>query len=303
MKISIEFLPENKQQELHMLVDILLEKYSVEMIILFGSYARGNWVEEINEENGFYKYQSDFDIFVVTETKQIADKIEGDSQLKNRIAHIIKTPVTIIAHEIDFFNRRLRKGQFFFSDIKREGVLLYNSGRVELAGERALTPKEYKHIATGAFEYYFNKAEKMLLGFKFYFNKQDFNEAVFLLHQMTKNLYTTILLVFTRYKPSTHDLEKLSKRVASIEPSLLAIFPQGTEEEKRLFELLRKAYVDARYNRNYTITADELTWLANRVKHLQEITKEICQKKVEDLVKLYVNYVNICNHLKCSIIV
>ena len=26
-----------------------------------------------------------------------------------------------------------------------------------------------------------------------------------------------------------------------------AVFPQGTDDEKRLFELLRRAYVDARY--------------------------------------------------------
>jgi uncharacterized protein len=61
---------------------------------------------------------------------------------------------------------------------------------------------------------------------------------------------------------------------------LLKIFsPEGREEERR-FELLRKAYVDARYNKSYAITSEELTWLADRVKDLQEITKEICQKKI-----------------------
>jgi uncharacterized protein len=89
--------------------------------------------------------------------------------------------------------------------------------------------------------------------------------------------------VLTRYKPNTHDLKKLSKRVASVEPDLLAVFPQGTEEEMRLFELLRKAYVDARYNRNYVITPEELTWLAERVKILQDITTKICQKKIASL--------------------
>ena len=66
---------------------------------------------------------------------------------------------------------------------------------------------------------------------------------------------------------------------------MLAIFSvEGSEEEKRRFELLRKAYVDARYNKNYVITSDELTWLADRVKYLQEVTKEICQNKIVNLV-------------------
>jgi len=54
-----------------------------------------------------------------------------------------------------------------------------------------------------------------------------YNLAAFDLHQATEKLYGTILLVFTRYKPSTHDLEKLSQRVSSIEPKFLINISQG----------------------------------------------------------------------------
>ena len=72
--------------------------------------------------------------------------------------------------------------------------------------------------------------------------------------QVTERLYGTILLVFTRYKPGKHDLEKLGQRVSSIEPRFLTIFPRATEEERGGFKLLRKAYVDARYKPSYIIT-------------------------------------------------
>lgn len=104
--------------------------------------------------------------------------------------------------------------------------------------------------------------------------------ATFIQHQVTEQLYSTILLVFTRYKPSTHDLEKLTQRVASVEPPFLSIFPQGTEEERKRFELLRKAYVDARYKPSYSISAEELQWLANRVQQLQRLTEERCKDKI-----------------------
>jgi HEPN domain-containing protein/predicted nucleotidyltransferase len=281
MKTSIDFLPEHKQQELHVLVDVIHENYSVERIILFGSYARNKWVEEFYDDGFHYKYQSDFDIFVITETKQVANKIENDSQIKNRIDHIVKTPVTIIAHDIEFFNRRLRKGQFFFSDIKKEGICLYNSGRFELAEEKELSPKEYKYLAEEDFEYWYKMATSFYGHFVFDVGEKNYRSAAFMLHQTAENLYSATLLVLTRYKPNTHDLEKLGKRVTSIEPTLLTVFPLGTEEEKRRFELLRKAYVDARYNRNYVITSEELSWLAERVEILQEMTKKICQKKID----------------------
>jgi uncharacterized protein len=282
MKTTIEFLPSIKQEELQAVVEIIREKYAVEMIILFGSFARGDWVEELNED-GFYKYQSDFDIFVVTETKQTANKVESDRQLKSRIDHIIKTPVTIIAHDIDFFNRRLRKGQYFFSDIKKEGVCLYNSERFELAEEKELTSKEYKRLAEEDFEYYFERAISFFCNYEFNLHRQDYRMSAFMLHQATENLYGALLLVLTRYKPSTHDLEKLSKRVASIKPEILTVFPQGSEEEKHRFELLREAYVNARYNKNYIITSEELTWLSQRVKVLQKMTEEFCKRKIASL--------------------
>lgn len=281
MKTSLAHLPSEKQQELTIIADIVREKYIVEMIILFGSYARGDWVEELHEDGFYYKYQSDFDIFVVTEKEYLASKIESDSQLRNSLRCVIKTPVTFIAHDIDFLNRRLRKGQYFFSDIKKDGICLYNSDRFELAEEKGLTHKEYKHFAEEDFNYCMNRAFSFYKHFTFALNDQDYRTAAFMLHQATENFYSTILLTLTRYKPNTHDLEKLSKRVASIEPEFLKIFPQGTEEEKTLFELLRKAYVSARYNKNYKITSKELTWLSDRVTILQKMVQEVCKMKIE----------------------
>lgn len=280
MNTSIAHLPQEKQQDLGIIVNIIREKYNVEMIILFGSYARDNWVEELHEDGFHYKYQSDFDILLVTEKEHLAAKIERDDQLWSHLDRRIKTPVTIIAHDIDFFNRRLRKGQYFFLDIKKEGICLYNSERFKLAEEKELSAKEYQHLAQENFDYYLEKTVRLNKLFSFALGEQDYNGAAFLLHQTTENLYSAFLLVLTRYKPSTHDLKKLGSRVASIDPAFLKIFPQGTEEERRCFELLRKAYVDARYNKKYKITADELKWLADRVNILQNMTQVVCNKKI-----------------------
>ncbi|MEI8055262.1 MAG: HEPN domain-containing protein [bacterium] len=284
MKPSLIHLPENKQQELSELASIICEKHNIEMVILFGSYARGDWVEELHEDGFNYKYQSDFDAFIVTETKALANKVESDRQLRDQIRRCIKTPTTLIAHDIDFFNRRLRKGQYFFLDIKKEGVCLYNSGRFELAEEKELLPKEYRSLAQEDFTYWLDRSQSFFDVYFFANARNDYRTAVFALHQATESLYSANLLVLTRYKPNTHDLEKLSGRIAGIDPSFLKVFPQGTEEERKLFELLRKGYVDARYNKNYLITLEELTWLVERVNILRDMTQEVCKKKIESLV-------------------
>ena len=58
------------------------------------------------------------------------------------------------------------------------------------------------------------------------------------------------------------------------------MFPRKTGEENRLFELLQKAYIDARYNPKYKITRQELEYLSDRVKKLQKLGKTICKERI-----------------------
>jgi len=59
MKNSLSHLPLAKQQELHEIVQLIRQMSQAEMIILFGSYARGDWVEEYANDGVHFQYQSD----------------------------------------------------------------------------------------------------------------------------------------------------------------------------------------------------------------------------------------------------
>ncbi|HED35744.1 MAG TPA: HEPN domain-containing protein, partial [Gammaproteobacteria bacterium] len=243
------------------------------------------WVEDLDPQTLQYRYQSDFDLLVVTETRRQAEKIEQNDKFDQYLSkRVRRTPVSLIAEDIQFVNRRLRKKQYFYIDIKRQGIVLYDSGKFKLDEPGELSIQELRKLAEEDFEYWFNCAVDFYELFEFSLSKEKNNKAAFLLHQTTECLYSTILLVFTRYKPNSHDLKKLSKRVASIEPQFLSVFPQGSQEEKARFELLRKAYVNARYKPSYTITQQELAWLAEKVKKLQALTAQLCKEKIERFV-------------------
>jgi hypothetical protein len=89
------------------------------------------------------------------------------------------------------------------------------------------------------------------------------------------------MLVFTNYKPKTHDLKKLARMAANYDKAFFAVFPQATPDEKECFDLLNRAYVEARYDPDYRITKRQLEYLASRVKVLQKLTKCICTEKIE----------------------
>jgi HEPN domain-containing protein/predicted nucleotidyltransferase len=282
MKTTLDHLPNKKQQELQRVIELIREEIDLDMLILFGSYARGDWVEDLDPETLLYRYQSDFDLLIITETPRQASKIEQNSHLAQKLAKCIhRTPISLITEDIQFVNRRLRKSQYFYIDIVREGILLFDSGKLELAEPLEISILERRKLAEADFEYWYNKACRLEKIYNFCIGEEDLNEAAFNLHQTVERLYGAILLVFTRYKPSTHDIEKLGQRVASIDPRFISIFPKATEKEKANFKLLRKAYVDARYKPSYTITKEQLAWLAARVNQLKGLTEALCKEKIE----------------------
>ena len=67
MKKSLAHLPKHKRDELKLVTEIILDECpTVLMIVLFGSYARGDWVEDTYVENHVtYEYASDFDLLLV----------------------------------------------------------------------------------------------------------------------------------------------------------------------------------------------------------------------------------------------
>ncbi|MCP5378216.1 MAG: HEPN domain-containing protein [Rickettsiaceae bacterium] len=258
----------------------------VAMIILFGSYAKGTWVRDWYVEGHItYSYESDLDILVVTKSPKYRG-LKGasfESDLTKRLERkglrgkTFGAPwLTFVVEPIKYLNQQLEKSQYFFSDIKKEGILLYDSGEFTLAEPKDLNWKERRQIAKDDFEVWFGSGAEFLLGVDFYTNKSILNKAAFLLHQATESFYSAILLVFTGYKPRLHDIEKLGSLASNYSDELLKIFPRDTKEQEERFILLKLAYTEARYNKNYKITEEQLVYLIKRVEKLKSITEEIC---------------------------
>ncbi|MFA6714316.1 MAG: HEPN domain-containing protein [Victivallales bacterium] len=285
MKKSLSHLPKHKREELWAVTAIITEMIDAEFIILFGSYARGDWVEDryIGDDNIFYEYQSDYDLLIVVQDlpKYQYKGCRKRIKRKARITADCDTRLSIIMHSVDEVKAAIKRGNYFFCDIKKEGILLYSSKRFRLPAVKELNLKQRLGKAEKDFTDWFEKAESFNNGYTDAMQRKDYNKAVFDLHQAAERLYDTVILVFTGYKPKLHDLEELGIKVNRLSPEFKEIFPQNTDEEKRLFKLLKNAYIGARYDMNYKISKEELEYLAERVKLLQETTEKVCKEKIE----------------------
>jgi predicted nucleotidyltransferase/HEPN domain-containing protein len=289
MKKSLAHLPLEKRQELKRLKSIILGKApQTQFIILFGSHARGDWVDDMYHEDGIcYTYQSDFDILVITEDKKSPNKEEIWSDIEkayykhNRLG----TPVEIIRHYINDVNKKLCENHYFFSDIKKEGIMLYDSGKFKLERKRRISPERRLEIALEDFEQWFESAVEFLDATFYEITKKHYKKAAFELHQATERFYAAALMVSVGGKPKIHNLETLGKIIVYYHPEFMKIFPRQTDEEDRLFNLLKDAYIDARYKKDYKITREELEYLAKRVEKLRSAVKETCLNIIKDLRK------------------
>ena len=284
-------LPENSlviKDRLDAIVQEILAvaKDQVAMIILFGSYAKGTWVRDWYVEGHItYSYESDLDILVVTKNPKYRG-LKGasfESDLTKRLERkglrgkSFGAPwVTFVVEPIKYLNQQLEKSQYFFSDIKKEGILLYDSGEFTLAEAKDLNWKERRQIAKDDFDQWFPRAIGFIKATNYMLQDNYLNLAAFQLHQATESFYSAILLVFTGYKPRLHDIEKLGSLASNYSDELLKIFPRDTKEQEERFILLKLAYTEARYNKNYKITEEQLVYLIKRVEKLKSITEEIC---------------------------
>ncbi|MFA5970162.1 MAG: HEPN domain-containing protein [Sphingomonas sp.] len=301
MKTGLDHLPDGKQRELAHVVEIVRTGFArataqriqprfrdgkLLKVILFGSYARGDWVED-----PVGRYFSDYDLLVVVNHDDLTDLAEfwekTESQLLADLSAgtVLRTPVSLIYHSLDEVNEKLRLGRYFFMDIVRDGIMLLDEPGHPFADPQPLSAEQALRETREYYEDWFGTAQEFIEGAEFHLGKEHLNLAAFNYHQATERLYHCLFLVRTLYSPKTHNLNRLRDLAEELEPSLKAVWPRETRFEKRCYALLRDAYVKARYSRSYRITAEQLDWIAARVALLQTLVREACEMRIETLAK------------------
>ena len=86
MRTDLDHLPAAKQRDLERVIRILFEEFDeaqsnatgrrkrarILKVILYGSYARGGWVDEPHTVKG---YRSDFDLLIIVNQKELTDRV------------------------------------------------------------------------------------------------------------------------------------------------------------------------------------------------------------------------------------
>ena len=287
MKNSIDFLPERKQRDLRELAALIRDEVKdVVMIILYGSYAANTYVERDERRDYGVRtiYMSDYDLLVVTKRRLGERESTVEARVRERFAAgkndgNLPRP-QIINESISKLNDALTMGRYFYVEIVAKGIMLYDSGECQLATPGELDYAEIKKMAE---EYYGDKFSDGLDFFKganFYYQEENYHMTAFMLHQATESYLKTIPLVYILYGYKEHDLQFLIGKCKPYTLELAKVFPCDTDEEKHLFDLLRRAYLEARYNKkNFIVTKADIDALVPKIELLRDIVEKVCKER------------------------
>lgn len=289
MKKSIKRLPKRTQEELAVLQELILKYLSnVRMIILYGSYARGNYVlwEEGWEFGARYTFQSDLDILVICNTTN-SSKVEEKARrfviprYEERMAgkrH--PAPPQIIVENTQTITRALKRKQYFFTEIIQDGILLYDDGKFTLSKAEKPTYRLLKLFSEEEAPECFHMGERFLKHGRTDGKEEEYKFGSFQLHQACERFFKAYLLTHSLIRPKFHLLQVLDAMAKNRSHGFMNVFPTNTPEEKESFDKLCRAYIEARYNRMFTVSKEQYEYMLARTEILRDVTARECAARI-----------------------
>lgn len=246
-------------------------------IILYGSMARGKPVRDLGTG-----YRSDFDLLVVVNHPDLADDdwwygAKDGLDLEASLG-AVRYPYNLVVHDLQDVNDQLHRGRPFFVDVNRDGIILYEYDTRELAKPGNLSAAEKLDEARGHFEQWFGYSKEYSENAAHLFERKVYRLAAFNLHQAVESAYHAVLLTLTLYSPKLHNIKTLRSWSESLDPRLIEAWPRKTRQERRAFNHIQRAYVEARYSKHYRITKELLGEAVASVERLQTIVKTVCEE-------------------------
>jgi len=287
MKTSIEKLEKHKREELIQILEVILNIWKnyikPEYIIIFWDYIKNNKniINLVREWDTLVEYKTIIQILVITRKPAQEKNMTLSREIMSKIKNIkeIKSAVNIIIQDIYSFNDWIEQKMYFYLNILNEWIMLYNSGRFKLKQAKSIWIEEIKQIQKDDFGHMYEIACEFIKDYKNAYNRASYKLSLFYLHQSVEFLLTCYLLVKVWYKPKTHDIDILYTKIKEQTKEFNYWF--DLKNENYYFEILRWAYINSRYNKDYVVNRQDILFLEIKVLSLRELVRKECIKLIK----------------------
>ena len=277
MLTTFENLSSNMLNQLAQLIQKIATALHPKKILCYGyrTSIYQDW-SCFNGDTGYLEtIKATFDLLVITGN----DNKEADHEILQKIdqlADALDCDVTAVVQPLDAVNELIALNSRFLTTLYHKAVLVYNAGSDALiTPPAALSHEEAKTKIETSWNKCFVTAERFYKTACFCLDNGWNEKALFDLHQATQHTCMALLRVYTGYRSTTHNLSRLLALIENFSFVPSTVFPCSTEEETSLFHLLNKAYSDARYKEDYSISTEIANLLKKRVNQLLIVAKKL----------------------------
>ncbi|AMK23196.1 MULTISPECIES: HEPN domain-containing protein [Sphingomonadaceae] len=301
MRHGIEHVAVTERPELERIIGMILEEFEdvlslaqqewrskgrITKIVLYGSRARGDWVDLHHTHVGKH---SDWDLIVMVNDERLTDRIKYWRNVTERLyreyrfTHRLRSPAHYFVYTIEQINASLESGRYFFIDFLRDGIVVYETDDAALVEPKPMSPKRVLKLTQEYFEDWFKSSIEFYDDYIGNVEKDRIKKAAYELHQCVERLYHSVLLVYTLYTPHSHNIVELRNAAELHDPALASAWPREEDADVAAFEKLQQAYVKARYPRDYHISEEQLAWLGEHAEHLIKLVEASCKARIARL--------------------
>jgi len=267
----------------------LVQKFKPEQIYSFGKNIdfkvnNGCFIENHTTDNYHY-----FLLMVTESVTRIEHEVQDFANNKCPFCKI-----TILAHGQETIAAAIKANNRFFITIYNEGKILYSrDGMVQPFQATSLIPTQGAVKAQKHYNHRFPLATGFLASAKECLTNQHYNLSAFMAHQVVEQCCIVLIRVNLAYRSDIHNLNRQLRLCDSFSPAPSKLFLSGSEEDKRLFDIMVKSYSAARYKDDFKVEQADAEQIFTRVSTFLKLTEIMCGDKIKSLAQVAESYIQL----------
>lgn len=275
----------NHTKHFHSLVSDLVMKFKPVRIICFGK--QNFFYERTGCFGAGMENRTHYCLLIITEAKYRID-YEAQDYCNS---HFKEGGITLVCHSAEAISEAVETNSRFFLNVLQSGELIYSAdGLMYLQPIPEFIPIQAVIKAEKHWNHRMPLAEGFVEGAGLFLGKEQYNLSVFMMHQAIEQCSSLLVRVVMGYRADFHNIHRLLSLCRCFSNEPFELLATGTEQDKRLFEVLVKSYSQSRYSSSFYVDETDAKLLFIRVNQFIELVKKFCLGKISELqhdIELY----------------
>lgn len=264
-------------EALNQAVEAIIAYTQPELIICYGKRTKTVDAWSCFLQNNKPTIFRAYDLLIVTQNNSTKKEYEVVTSIENY--NTSDFALRALVHKLSGVEDALKGGSNFFARAIHGGILLYNARQIQLNVQNIyVDDPQAKSSKAAQWEKWYGLAKKFSKGAAYYASNGYYDLATFMLHQAVEHTAIGLIRTHMDYRPASHNLKRLLGMIETFAPFSMDVFTRSSRDDEELFDILTRAYSDARYKDVYSVSEETVSALTDRINRLHRLSERLIEK-------------------------